>query len=285
MRLIALALALVLGILVPQGYVFTFLVRYSVMVMLLFAFVDMKVHWRIIRPSHLGILCVNGLLPWLVFYLLESFSPLLAITGFIVALMSTAAAAPVLTGFLHGNVAYVTVSVLLSTCLVGIEIPLSLPYLLQQETAISIPEVLIPVMITLSIPLLAAQAIQHWLPKVQTFMIQWREVSFYLFIANVYIATAKATWFLTREMPEAQGDLLGIGLVVIGVGLANFTIGALIGGKANRIGGSMALGRKNTMFAVWVCLTFLSPITAMGPMCYILFQNLLNSVQLMAQKK
>ncbi|MEM7372362.1 MAG: hypothetical protein AAF587_27330 [Bacteroidota bacterium] len=285
MRLLALALALILGIVFPYGHGLTFLVRYSVMAMLLFAFLDITIDRKVIQRSHIWTSVANLALPWGIFFLLRPISDLLALTGFVTAILPTAAAAPVLTGFLKGNVAYVTFSVLLTSCLVGIEIPLSLPFLAEETDSISISEVLIPVLATIMLPLLAAQGIRRYLPGLHKSLLRIGILSFYLFILNVYIAMSKATWFLTTEMPEAQQELLGLLATVMGICAFNFGIGAILGGKDNRIGGSMALGRKNTMFGVWVCLSFLSPIIAIGPMGYIIFQNLLNSLQLMLQKK
>lgn len=285
MRLLALALALILGILFPYGHGLTFLVRYSVMVMLLFAFLNIRIERQIFQKTHVGVLVANLALPWLMYILLLPISELLALTGFVTAILPTAAAAPVLTGFLRGNVAYVTLSVLLSSCLVGIEIPMAFPYLSEGGSRMSISEVLLPVMITILLPLISAQGIRLYIPRLHAFLFRIRIVSFYLFVLNVYIAMSKATWFLTTEMPDAQKDVWGMMAVVSGICVLNFGLGAILGGKKNRIGGSMALGRKNTMFGVWICLSFLSPIIAIGPMGYIIFQNVINSVQLMLQKK
>ena len=52
------------------------------------------------------------------------------------------------------------------------------------------------------------------------------------------------------------------------------------GAKDLNIEMSMALGRKNTMFALWLALTFLEPVTALAPIFYILFQNLYNARQM-----
>ena len=39
-------------------------------------------------------------------------------------------------------------------------------------------------------------------------------------------------------------------------------------------------GQKNTLLAIWVAYTYLSPVISIAPSSYILFQNIVNSWQL-----
>jgi BASS family bile acid:Na+ symporter len=284
MRVFWLSLALICGILLPYGHSLTFLVRYSVMVMLFFAFLEIRIHREIVQRSHAFIAAANVGIAFLAYALLYPWKPELAMVAFITALMPTAAAAPVLTSYLRGNVAYVTVSVLLTTCAVGLVIPLSLPVLIGAESQISLSDTLGPVLFTLLLPLLSAQAIRRWSTSWHNQLLRVKVISYYLFLFNVYIAMSKASHFIQQEM---QGGAASLGWILLLSALicgGNYAIGYGLGGKNNRIGGSMALGRKNTMFAVWICLTFLSPLAALGPMGYIVWQNVWNSWQLMRQK-
>jgi BASS family bile acid:Na+ symporter len=60
----------------------------------------------------------------------------------------------------------------------------------------------------------------------------------------------------------------------------NFTFGALLGGQHFRQESSQSLGQKNNSFVIWVALTFINPLVAMGPTFYILYHNLYNSWQI-----
>ena len=44
--------------------------------------------------------------------------------------------------------------------------------------------------------------------------------------------------------------------------------------------GKQTGGQKNTAFAIWIACTYLSPLSAVGPGCYILWQNIINSIEI-----
>ena len=56
--------------------------------------------------------------------------------------------------------------------------------------------------------------------------------------------------------------------------------GALIGGRRYWQESSQALGQKNNSFVIWIALTFINPLVAMGPTFYVLYHNLYNSFQI-----
>jgi BASS family bile acid:Na+ symporter len=59
--------------------------------------------------------------------------------------------------------------------------------------------------------------------------------------------------------------------------IANFGIGALLGGRRHWQEASQSLGQKNLSFVIWIALTFINPLVAMGPVFYILYHHLYNS--------
>jgi BASS family bile acid:Na+ symporter len=240
----------------------------------------MKLQRSIVRRSHFGVVLAIPLLAFVWYAGLSPFDGDAALAAFVIAIAPTAAAAPVITSFLEGKVAYVTFAVLLNSCAVGFIIPLSLPFLLDTQTAISIFDILLPVLSVMFIPLSLALLIRYFLPSLQDWLLRYKVVSYYLFLANVYIAMSRATWFIRFESGASLESLLAIGLASLGVCLSSFGLGFLLDRRGQGLEASMALGRKNTMFALWVSLTFVNPLTAMGPMFYILWQNAFNTVQL-----
>ncbi|MBR6287668.1 MAG: transporter, partial [Bacteroidaceae bacterium] len=60
-----------------------------------------------------------------------------------------------------------------------------------------------------------------------------------------------------------------------------YAIGKVIGSHyGDRISAGQALGQKNTVFAIWMGYTFLSPVTAMAGGFYSIWHNIVNSYQL-----
>ena len=72
-----------------------------------------------------------------------------------------------------------------------------------------------------------------------------------------------------------------IALLVLVLCLVQFAVGRFIGhyfGHAQEAG--QALGQKNTAFAIWLSITYMNPLASVGPGCYILWQNIINSVEI-----
>ncbi|MCD8288961.1 MAG: hypothetical protein LUC26_03490, partial [Prevotella sp.] len=44
-------------------------------------------------------------------------------------------------------------------------------------------------------------------------------------------------------------------------------------------------GQKNTTVAIWVATVFLNPLSSVGPGCYILWQNTINSIEIYARAR
>ncbi len=65
-----------------------------------------------------------------------------------------------------------------------------------------------------------------------------------------------------------------------------FSVGRNIGrylGASTEAG--QGLGQKNTGFAIWVASAYLTPLATVGPGCYILWQNLVNSLELWQHRR
>ena len=64
-----------------------------------------------------------------------------------------------------------------------------------------------------------------------------------------------------------------------------FFLGKRIGARyGERITGGQALGQKNTILAIWLAHTYLTPVTAVGAGSYVVWQNIINSWQLWRQR-
>jgi BASS family bile acid:Na+ symporter len=68
-----------------------------------------------------------------------------------------------------------------------------------------------------------------------------------------------------------------IAFVSLVICIVNFGLGALLGGREHWQEASQALGQKNLSFVIWIALTFVNPLVAMGPMFYILYHHSYNS--------
>ena len=90
------------------------------------------------------------------------------------------------------------------------------------------------------------------------------------------IVCAKTTVLLLSAIA-----ILGLVMCII-----QFAVGRFIGhyfGRAQESG--QALGQKNTSFAIWLSSTYLNPLSSVGPGCYILWQNIINSIEIWQKKR
>ncbi len=280
MKILSLFAAIVLGIIFPQGHVWAFLIRYFLMVMLFFAFLDIRVDRRVLKISHLWILLANGLIAGLSYGIANILYPSLAPTAFITGIMPTAVAATVIIGFLKGETAYVVFAVLLTNVVIALLLPFILPFIIDSDTPVKTLDIIVPVFTVIFLPLLTALVLRTIFPLFISKLLRFRSYTFYLFAINVYLATARASQFIRYDL-ESGWEIVGmIALVTFIIFVLNFLIGNWIGLPVQRYEGQQSLGRKNTMFGIWVALTFIDPLAALGPVTYILFQNIFNSYQM-----
>jgi BASS family bile acid:Na+ symporter len=274
---LALLLSMLVGALFPRAQSFSFLIQYLLMVMLFFAYLDIEFKPRRFRKSVIWVLLANTALAFGSYLLLVQFDLTLALSAFMTAIAPTAIAAPVIIGFIHREVEYVVASVLLTNVASAVIVPLALPSLIGAEIQISTWEVLQPVLIVMFTPLILALLVPRLSPRVQTFIRKGKTFSFPIWLVNLFIISANASNFLRTENSNSVVSLITIALVSLVICIVNFGLGALLGGREHWQEASQSLGQKNLSFVIWIALTFINPLVAVGPMFYIVYHHLYNS--------
>ncbi len=253
--------------------------------MLFFLFLEIKVEKEIIQKIHFAILAVIIITSNLFYILLNPINTALAQTVFITAIAPTAIAAPVIISLKKGEVEFVTFSLLLNNVVVAFLIPFLLPHIISSTHNISVSEVLMPVIITIFVPLVLAQATKYFLPRVWSSMIGWKDFSYYILVLNIYLAVSDASNYIRTELPSNIEIVFIIGAASAFLCFFFFFIGGIIGGSKFKEEAKQSLGQKNNAFTIWISLTFMSPISSLGPIFYVLFQNLYISFELYMIKR
>lgn len=280
MRTFLLLVSIALGIFLPYGHEYTFLVRYFLMLMLFFSFLDLKINKEIIRKSHFIILASIIVISVAVYLLLNPFNSILAQTAFITAIAPTAIAAPVIISLKKEKVEFVTFSLLLNNISIALLLPFLLPLLINSGSNISVIKVLVPVLITLLVPFISAQLIKLVFPKIWRMFINWKDSSFYILAINVYIASSEASYYIRTELTNNIEIIFLIALTSALLCGLFFFLGWLIGGKEFSAEASQSLGQKNNAFTIWISLTFVNPLAVLGPVFYVFMQNIYISWEL-----
>ena len=276
-KVVGLLAAMALGTLFPQLHEFSFLIQYLLMLMLFFSFLDIEFKPQTLHASVLWVLLANVGVAFLSYAVLVSFDMTFALSAFMTAIAPTAIAAPVIMSFIQGEIEYVVAAVLVTNIASALIVPLALPFLLGAELQISVWEVLQPVLVVMFVPLILARLVSHMPAGTQQFIRRGKRFSFAIWLVNLFIISANASNFFRNEDPASAPTLMVIALISLVLCIVNFGVGALLGGQRNWQEASQSLGQKNLSFVIWIALTFISPLVAMGPTFYILYHHLYNS--------
>ena len=199
----------------------------------------------------------------------------------------TATAAAVITAKLGGNSAsLISYTMLINIC-VAIVAPFFLTLSNRVEGTSFITSFLLiagKVFPLLLCPLLAAELLRLLFPKIHKYFIsKGRNLPFYLWL----VALALAIAMTTRAIVHSNLSVLvmaGISVVSLICCVGQFVFGWWVGKKyGERVTGGQALGQKNTVFAIWLAYTFLTPVTAIAGGFYSLWHNSVNTWQLYQQ--
>ncbi|HLO28454.1 MAG TPA: hypothetical protein VK249_04930 [Anaerolineales bacterium] len=276
-KVFGLLVTMLLGALFPQFHTFSFLIQYLLMGMLFFAFLDIEFNPQTFQRSVLWVLIANVAVAFISYAALASFNSMLALTAFMTAIAPTAIAAPVIIGFIQGEIEYVVAAVLVTNLSSAVIVPLTLPFLLGANIQISIWQVLESVLIVMFLSLILARLVPRLSSTTQRFIRKGKSLSFPIWLANLFIVSANASNFLRNGNSNSGFTLLAIALISLVICIINFGVGALLGGRRHWQEASQSLGQKNLSFVIWIALTFINPLVAMGPTFYILYHHLYNS--------
>ena len=196
-----------------------------------------------------------------------------------------ASAAAVVTQKLGGNLEEMTTYTFLSNFLCALLIPVCFP-LIESGAGISFwgafIAILYKVCLVLVAPMLLAYITKHWhtLCRFYQWVISVNNLSYYLWGCSLLIVSGTTVKNIVHA-EVASSFLLLIAILALVLCLIQFAIGRYIGHFfRSTINVGQALGQKNTAFAIWIAYTYLNPLSTVGPGCYILWQNIINSVEI-----
>lgn len=195
----------------------------------------------------------------------------------------TATAAAVITAKLGGNASSLTTYTILSNIVTAIIVPIIFPMVEPHEGMgfwSSFWLILGKVFPLLIAPFIAAMFVRRFLPKLKERITTCHDLAFYLWSIALAIVVGQTIRSIVHSQASIS-TLLCIGGASLATCIIQFGFGKMIGGRYNdRISGGQALGQKNTVFAIWMAYTYLTPLSSLGPGSYVLWQNLFNSWQL-----
>lgn len=212
----------------------------------------------------------------------------------------TATAAAVVTRKLGGDVAGITTYTVLINLVTAVLVPLIVPLIQPVEgvdfwTAFSM--IVAKIFPLLILPCMAAWLVRYLAPEIHQRLLKYPDLAFYLWAVALTLAITVTTKSIVKSSMNV-GLLLMMALISLICCVLQFALGRLIGsrykprrpdaspeaearGKAVRtVTAGQSLGQKNTVFAIWMGYTFMTPETAIIGGLYSIWHNMYNSWQL-----
>lgn len=286
------------------GPVLDVLMPVMVFLTLLITFCKVDFHQMRLHRWHLGVLAAQLLLVALnvgiIFYVEADPQQKLLWEAVLTCIIGpSAAAAPVVVGKLGGNISTMTTYTLISAFLSALLIPVVFP-LLEQTVHVDFLTALLIILekvsMVLLLPLALGWLIQHYVEPLRRWMVSQPNLSFYSWAVSLSITTG----ITVKNIVHSQSSvslLLLIAVATLVLCFVQFIIGRGIGrwlGERQRVGNGtsgievnagQALFQKNTGLSIWVAYMYLSPVASIGAGCYVLWQNIINSIEIWQYKQ
>ena len=212
----------------------------------------------------------------------------------------TATAAAVVTRKLGGDVAGITTYTVLINLVTAVLVPLIVPMMHPMQGMdfwMAFSVIVAKIFPLLILPCLAAWLVRYLAPRVHQKLLSVPDLAFYLWAVALTLAITVTTKSIVHST-MGVGLIIYMSLISLACCILQFAAGRLVGsrykprrpdaspevearGKAVRtVTAGQSLGQKNTVFAIWMGYTFMTPETAIVGGLYSIWHNLYNSWQL-----
>lgn len=284
-------IAMVLGVLF-HSYISAveWVVPYLIFTMLTITFCRVRPKEFDLSPMLWIMLAVQILGSVAVFMAVRPFGLDLAQAAFICVLCPTATAAPVVTGMLGGSIPRVAAFSVLSNLSVAVLAPVLFTWVGGNGSELSFTDEFMSIAMKVApmivFPMLLAFALYFCAPKIHRGIARVQGVSFYLWSLSLIVVVGRAVSFVMAEPAAAIPEMIAMALIAGFLCAVQFIIGRKVGSRyGDPVSGAQGLGQKNTILAIWMSLTYLNPVSSVGPAAYIAWQNTVNSLQMYFKTK
>ena len=136
------------------------------------------------------------------------------------------------------------------------------------------------VSIVLLLPLALGWLMQHGAKGLCKRLVSIPDLSFYLWAFSLSITTGITVKNIVNS-DASLSLLLWIAVACFLLCWVQFFMGRFIGRRlGEEINSGQALFQKNTALSIWVAYMYLNPVASIGAGCYVLWQNIINSLEL-----
>ncbi len=201
-------------------------------------------------------------------------------SALIITTSPIATAAVIMTEIIGGNTLFVLSISIISNIVNIFAWPILFESLFSQK--IEMLFMLEKLFFIVCIPLIIAKCIKK---DIKIKLIKYSDISFYAWLFGIFINIAAATNFIIQNQINYT-ELYKLAIITPIICIGHYFYGILVGkiiGLKWEI--SQSFVQRNTFIAVWLANTFFNPFIALGPIFYVLCQNIYNVIQVGILKK
>lgn len=267
----------------------TFLMPYLIFILLFVPFCGISPRQMKFGKLHLSLALFQVCVCLITYFGIRGFDEILAQGAMICVLAPTATAAVVIGALLGGRVEIIVSYTVLINCIVAVVAPLMFTYIDATGEAISFGELLIEilkrVMPILLFPLILALLLRQASLRMALEVNKLKRYTFYIWLFSLVLTMASTVDYITRDV-ERNGtnnlpEYISLAVIALVIAISQYLIGWRIGKRfGRRIEGCQLLGQKNTILTIWMAQNFLNPLASIAPAAYVLWQNIINGVEL-----
>lgn len=268
---------------------FSFLIPALLIVMLFITYCGLSLREVKIRRLHFALLAIQVGLSLLAYYIIGFFDPISGQSALICVLAPTALTASVVTSILGGELAVVVSYTLFSNLSMALIIPALLAALdIKSDLAffssfLFFLKQLVPLLI---LPFIGTFLLFKFYPKGYQTVRNFNKFTIYMWAISLAILMARSVTFL---LGLDDNNIKTLTLIIFGsllLCILQFWFGRRVGHKfGSVISGGQALGHKNSVLAIWIAQSYMTPIASIGPAFYVIWQNIFNTYQLWKFRK
>ncbi|MGN0188157.1 MAG: transporter [Candidatus Cryptobacteroides sp.] len=217
-----------------------------------------------------------------------SHSAVLIESAMLMIICPTATAASVITGKLGGDMPGLTTYLILINLVTAIVVPLFVPVIrpMQDTTfVVAFSMIMAKVFPLLICPCILAWIVRFTMPRLHRKIVRHENLPFNIWAVNLMLAILMTTRSIVHSDVPAVYQI-GIAVVSLLCCIVQFASGKLIGRRYGAsITAGQSLGQKNTVFAIWMGYTFMTPVTSIAGGFYSIWHNVFNSWQLYRKRR
>ncbi len=200
----------------------------------------------------------------------------------------TATAGAVVTAKLGGDAAGLTTYTILINIVAAVAVPLFVPLVHPHpglDFLTSFFMIMGKVFPMLICPFFAAMLVRWLFPRVLAAVAARRNLAFNIWAVSLALAIAVTARSIAHSS-VALAWQAGIAAASLVCCVAQFALGRLLGRRYGcPVSAGQSLGQKNTVFAIWMGYTFLTPVSAIAGGFYSIWHNMYNSWKLYSKSQ